>query len=421
MTFLSPGWILVAGVASAIAAAIHLISWQMPRAVSLPTARFVPDEPARRAARTIRPSDLALLALRIAILMSAGLALARPVFRVTPSGTAQVIAVERSADTSAIRERLATVPRRDRTVFVLFDTTVRVTTDESVARAVVMDSGATPSLSVGLLAAIREARVLAPDFERVGITLLSTFDQRAFDAATAGVRAMWADSITVVRLPLATPVEPVVRVDIAGEADDPVVAGIRLAEANGLLRGSARVNRYAPSADDSAVAADGAVAVVWPRTLRGDSQRVDGVHAGGATALGHFIKSTVTDSGIVVARWVDGDVAALERPVGRGCIRTVGFDLPDVGDFTLSPGFQRLAAELLAPCGGKASGRVAPDSLIAIVANAPRQPVPGRVPDESGNANRMASVLMMLAVLLSIGEFMIRRRSPSRRVMEVSA
>ena len=73
MNFLAPGWIAIAAVASVAVAAIHLIAWRQPRAVKLPTARFVPDEPARRAARTVRPADPALMALRIVILMAGGL------------------------------------------------------------------------------------------------------------------------------------------------------------------------------------------------------------------------------------------------------------------------------------------------------------------------------------------------------------
>jgi hypothetical protein len=420
MSFLSPGWILAAGVASAVVAVMHLIAWQLPRAFPLPTARFVPDEPARRAARTIRPSDLLLLALRVAMLMAVGFALAGPVFRATPAGTARVIAVGRSADTAAIRERLALIPRGDQTVFVVFDTATSLASDEGAALSLAADSGAHQSLSTGLLAAIREARVLARDYENVGITLVSTFDRRAFDAATAGVRAMWPDSIHIERLPLAAEIEAVSSVDIAGETEDPVVAGIRLAEANGLVRGSTRVNRSTLGVDDSASAAAGTAVVIWPRIPRDDGQRVDGVHAEGATAIGHFIRASLPDSGTVVARWVDGTAAAVERRVGQGCIRTVGFDVPDVGDFALSAGFQRIASALLAPCGGREPARVASDSLIAALAGEPPQPTTVRMPDERATANRLAAALMTLAVLLSISELMLRRRPPARRGLELA-
>jgi hypothetical protein len=171
---------------------------------------------------------------------------------------------------------------------------------------------------------------------------------------------------------------------------------------------------------DSVAAAGGATAVVWTRAPRESDQRVGGVHIGGATAIGHFVRAPLLDSGMVVARWVDGSTAAVERRVGGGCIRTVGFDVPDVGDFTLTAGFQRIAAELLAPCGGWESGRVASDSLIAALASSPPQLLAVHVPDESEAINRLAAALMTLAVLLSLGELMLRRRPSSRQALEVT-
>ena len=420
MNFLAPGWILVAGVASAVVVAIHLISWRLPRVTPLPTARFVPDEPARRAARTVRLTDLALLALRVAILMAGGLALARPVFRSKPGGTARVIAVERTADTTSLRRDLASFPEADRTVHVVFDTTARVVGDEAAALAAAKDSNTIASLSVGLLAAIREARVLARNYETVDVALVSAFDQQAFDAATTGVRATWPDSIQIVQRPLAVVSERATRVEIAGDDDDPVVAGIRLAEANGFVEGSSIVRRAIITTTDSAIAVTGVAFVVWPR-LAADSQLVDGIHAGEATAIGHFIRSHLSDSGRVVARWADGEPAAVERPVGAGCVRTIGFDVPDVGDFTITPGFQRLAAALLAPCGSRHAGRLAADSLIAAIANPPAQPSAFALPDERGSANRLAAALMVLAVLLSTIELVVRRRTPARRALESAA
>jgi hypothetical protein len=106
--------------------------------------------------------------------------------------------------------------------------------------------------------------------------------------------------------------------------------------------------------------------------------------------------------------------------VGQGCIRTVGFDVPDVGDFALSAGFQRIASALLAPCGGREPARVASDSLIAALAGEPPQPTTVRMPDERATANRLAAALMTLAVLLSISELMLRRRPPARRGLELA-
>jgi hypothetical protein len=422
MSFLAPGWVLLAVAASAVVAAIHLIAWQLPRAVPLPTARFVPDEPARRAARTIRPSDLGLLALRIATLMAAGLALAKPVVRPAPSGTASVIVMQRYADTTGLRDSIALLPRGERTRFVVFDTSARVFGDESAALSAGTDSVSGASLSVGLLSGIREAKALARDYDRVNIAVVSTFERGAFDGATLDVRASWPDSIRIVRRPLLNSIGAVTPIEIVGDGDDPVVAGIRLAEANELVHGSARVTRGAATsltASDSAFANTGGAVIVWPRNAEAED-RIDGVHATDATAVGHFVPLPLADSGRVVARWVDGRAAVTETAIGAGCFRTVGFDVADVGDLALTPGFQRLAAELLAPCAGNGVAQVASDSLIAAIANPPAEVLSVQVPDESGAPNRLAATLMALAVLLALAEFIIRHRSLSRRTLEVA-
>ena len=413
MTFLAPFWIVAAIGASAVVAGLHLISWQLPKAVPLPTARFVPDEPARRAARTIRPSDLALLALRIGILMAAGIALARPVFRPAPSGTASVIVVERAADSAVVRERLATIPRGNRSVFVVFDTAASVVADERAAIAA-LDTTSVPSLTVALLAGIREAKLLASDFERVDITLLSTFAVQSFDAATSNVRALWPDSIRVETLPIAPAMSRPGIVDVLSDGDDPVAAGIRLAQANGLIHGSARVHRNAQGQEASGFVSEGGAVVHWPRRDSVDDVRVDGVHAKGATAIGHFVRSALSDSGRVIARWVDGSPAAIEQHAGAGCLRTVGFDIPDAGDFAITPAFQRLAGALLGPCGTAPALQAAADSLVAAIASRPDRPIAVAGADTLDAPNRIATAFMMLAILLSVAEFLVRRKSPIR-------
>src|SRR5687768_6179498 len=290
MTFLAPGWIALAAAASLVVAAIHLIAWRLPRTVELPTARFVPDEPARRAARTIRPADLALLALRVAILMAGGVAMARPAIESSPAGRATVIALDASAavgDTSALLDSLRQIPRAEGTSFVVFDTTAQVVGSEAdVMRRASGRRTPEASLSVGMLAAIREARRLSGDYEHVDIVLVSPFTRGSFDAATAGVRALWPDSVRVIRVAAAVQTPRPAVIDLPSGGDDPVVAGIRLAKSNGLLRGGARVIRDLATMRDSAFADSGRVLVIWPRAAAGSTkERVDGVHAGGYTAV----------------------------------------------------------------------------------------------------------------------------------------
>lgn len=416
MTFLAPVWLGLAAAAALAVVAIHLIAWRLPRAVILPTARFVPDEPARLAARTVRPSDLALLALRIGIIIAGGVAMARPAVHPSPRGEALVMALESSAamgDTARLRDSVRAIPRRDHTSFVVFDTAARVFAAEDGAWNDIASPrlGGNASLTVGLLAAIREARRLARDYESVDIVLVSTFARASFDQATAGVRDTWPDSIRVVRIPPPTGATEPSHVELPTVGDDPIVAGLHLAQANNLLRGTSRLIRTAATAGDSAWAREGHALILWPRAEGNAPERVDGIHARGFTAIGHVVRrSSMSDSGRVIARWLDGAAAARENQLGAGCVRTIGFDVPDIGDFALTPSFQRLLSVLAGPCDGHAQPAVASDSAIADIA-APSGGTPARTPpDEYGTANRLAALLMALAALLALTELWVRRR-----------
>lgn len=419
MTFLAPGWIVLAAIASLAVAAIHLIAWRLPRTVLLPTARFVPDEPARRAARTVRPSDLALMALRIAVLMLGGLALARPSLSRKPRGTAVVVAMEPGADSTILQDVL----RADQTVFVVFDTLARI---HSSAASAFADSGtehAAASLSVGLLAAVREAGALRRDYARVGIVLASSLDRGAFDAATQSIRNTWRDSIRIVRIPRQPSETPALVELVSGDkdTDDPVMAGLRLAKANGLLRGDVRVVREPATANDSAWARNGHVLVQWPHVASGAADRVGGVHAGDATAIGHVVPVVLDNSGRAVAWWLDGSPAARENTLGTGCIRTVGFDAANAGDFVLSPSFQHLASELLGPCGGATAFVAAPDSLIDALRRVPDASTASSASSAPSSPNRLAALLFLAAILLSIAEMAVRRQSTRAVTSEISA
>ena len=417
MSFLAPGWIALAAAASLMVAAIHLIAWRLPRTVILPTARFVPDEQARRAARTVRPADLLLLALRVAILMLGGVALARPVIRSSPSGTANVIAIEWSAAVADAADLMATVrsvPRADETSFVVFDTSATlVDGEDALVQALSRPRASGGSLSLGILGAVREARRLSSDYETVSIVLVSPFTRSSLDEATEEIRRTWPDSIQVRRVAAASRVPEPVVTELSGSGDDPVLAALRLARANGFVRGTSRVVRGIASASDSAWVDSGRVLVEWPAAAAGAADGVNGVRAGDHTAIGHFIARPINDSGRVVARWVNGRAAAREVGAGAGCIRTIGFDVPDIGDFVLTPSFQRLAAELVGPCIGSAVqiAEALPDSLVASLA-APLENVPVAARPDVGRApNRTAAMILSVAILLLMLEILVRRRT----------
>ncbi len=402
MSFQAPGWLGLATVAALAVVAIHFIAWRLPRTVVLPTARFVPDEPARRAARTVRLADLALLALRVALVMVAGMAMARPVFGSRPSGSATVIAVAASGiDTVSLRDSVGALPPGDQTTFVVFDTLARVETDLAALRP--LQGGSASSLSVGLLAGVREARRLRQEYDTVRLVVVAPFDRHSFDNATLDVRALWPDSIRLVRIASTPQVPTGNQVVFDAPEDDPIVAGIRLAQANGLIRGDSRVVR-----DGSNRAPEpGQALVLWPRRGPDDSSRVDAVFASGVTAIGSYLPAPPGDSGQVIARWANGAPAAREVTRNGQCIRTIGFDVPDLGDFVLSPSFQRLAAELLALCGSR-HYEAAPDLMLVALAKPPTN-APAAAQPLTDSRNRIAAVLMALAVLLGAVELFVRR------------
>src|SRR5687768_17892044 len=70
--------LILAGVGTLVAVALHFLSVRKPPAMILPTARFVAARDVRAVSRSTRPSDLLLLLLRVLALWCAAVALAGP-------------------------------------------------------------------------------------------------------------------------------------------------------------------------------------------------------------------------------------------------------------------------------------------------------------------------------------------------------
>ena len=104
-----------------------------------------------------------------------------------------------------------------------------------------------------------------------------------------------------------------------------------------------------------------------------------------------------------VAWWIDGAAAAIERTVGRGCIREVAIPVPSAGDLALRPSFVALVRELTAPCGGPRDPEPIADSVLVAFAGAGpllagrlvAAPPPPRIP---ANAWFLAAALGLLMV-----------------------
>jgi hypothetical protein len=111
----------------------------------------------------------------------------------------------------------------------------------------------------------------------------------------------------------------------------------------------------------------------------------------------------------VVARWIDGAPAAVERSVGDGCIRDVAIPVPTRGDLVLRPEFGQLVRALSAPCEAHVGGFALSADDVALLA--------GTGPLVSAEAIRPPDVvatplvpwLLGLALLLILVELWVRR------------
>jgi hypothetical protein len=410
VSFAAPLW-LAAGAAAALAVvALHFLAKQRPRRVVLPTARFVPDSPARAPSRSRRPVDLLLLALRAGAALAVALALARPALRPSRHPVSRVVALDVSravSDFPAARDSaLARLEAGD--ILVLFDSAARQI--EAGAADTLRALTAHPrrprgSLSAALVASRRAGARLATRADTVELVLVSPLVEEEWDAATGAIRSLWPGGVRLVRVAAAPPERPTVVVE--APADDPL--GAALARQRGAGGQPTRVLRRAPNAGDSAWARSGGGAlVVWPSAPhamwpRAATDTVGAVAAEGVVVVAAFRRAARLGSGgVPVARWVDGEPAAVERILGAGCQRDVAIPVTDEGDLAIRERTQQLAAVLAAPCGG--ARRVSPlaDSLAQSFETgetgtpAARLAVPGGAPPPPSSWLLVAAVALLM-------------------------
>jgi hypothetical protein len=388
MNFAAPLYLLAAGMVSGIIVALHLFSVRNPGTEPFPTARFVPDRDVRARRFKVRPQDLALLALRMGIVLSVGLGLAWPRIRPVARPVVRIVAVDRSRAVAEIHQisdsAQGLLGEGDR--LILFDSAATLVADHTSDSLRGMRSSARRgSLSAALVMALRTASLVREEADSIQVDVISPFAADEIDEATDSVRALWPAAIRLVRLPTrpeAPPGPPSIAV-VDAVSDDPLLAA--LPESHDTGRATVHIIRRALTALDSAwVRAGARVLVAWPDEAQRELPRlgsfwaarsppdtVGAVSAGGAVVVAPFVRYTSVatrrapameatsvplDQEKIVARWVDGEPAAVERRAGQGCIRTVTIPVPRRGDLVLTPRFARLVASLTGPCDGSAAG-----------------------------------------------------------------
>lgn len=446
MTFLAPTFLFAAALVAGAVVAIHFIVTREPRTVPLPTARFAPLQPVRTRSRRLRLQDLLLMLLRVLAILAVGTGLARPVIDPPRREVARILLVDRShalADPAEAADSARALYAEGDAV-VLFDSTA------TVLRAGVPDSlaalarsAAQPRLSAALIAALRTASEMRERADSIELAIISPFAADAADLATDSIRALWPGGIRLVRVAARADSAAPAVVAFVGEADDPL--RVALAGARGAADSASsnvRVVRGTPDAADSAWAANGARALVhWPATHgsadgastpavpapwtpRAALDTVGALTAGGATVVATFERwaayggAAGDGAARVVARWLDGEPAAVEAAHGAGCIRTVMVGVPSRGDLVLQPRFARLAAALTRTCAGTPTSAPLDSARLAALAGAAGSTAvaAGVLPQPEVIRSTLAPWLFGAALVFALAALLLQRRTAGRTV-----
>jgi hypothetical protein len=430
MTFLAPGFLFASLAVAAAIIALHFIVTRQPRSAILPTARFVPDTRATTVAPARRPSDLPLMLLRVLLVLAAGAGLARPVLTPRRGAEARVILVDvsRSArDSIAIRDSVRAVYRNQDAV-VLFDSSARLVAEKvGDSIAALRPTGRRGNVSAALIAALRAGSALRDRADSLELVIVSPFAREELDAATDTIRKLWPGKARLVRVavPVVDTVAAPSSLAISAAADDPLAVTVGLARSTATASG--RIDRGDASSPLSGVVSGGSL-IDWPASTRprfavprAARDTVGGVMAGDAVVVSTFDRqwSFPPDSlrgAEVIARWVDGEPAAVEKPDGNGCVRSVAIPVTPVGDFVIRHDFVRFVASLTRPCSQITSLIPADPAVVAKLEGkgglAPRaafQPL-------SDAHSDLAPWLFALAIAAAIAELFVRRGRDAKTV-----
>lgn len=407
LSFIAPGYLLAALAAAGGLVATHFIVRRQPRALALPTARFVPDAPVLTTGWDRRLSDLVVLVLRVLCVLLAGLALAGPFLRERAGGSAKLILADRSravADSMELRDSVAAVHA-----------------DGDIVIEYGAGAAGPGSLSAGLVAATRAASRFRGGADSVELVIVSPFAAEELDAATARVRSEWPGRARLVRVAAPGIADSVRRPVFAGESADPLA--VALAIARPVTSAEVRIVRGALAPADSLWVGErrGRVLLHWPATAapngfiaRAAPDSIGGVVARGEAIISPFQRRweivAAIDRG-AVAWWIDGDAAAAESPLGAGCVRSVAIPVSVAGDFGLRPDFHGLIRELVQLCGGSPAYEPASPASMAMLAGTGGLAPSAAFAKPPAESPPTAKWLLLGALLCALLELLARRRA----------
>ncbi|HJP86100.1 MAG TPA: BatA domain-containing protein [Gemmatimonadaceae bacterium] len=420
MTFLAPGFLYVSLAAAAAVVALHFIVMRQPRSSILPTARFVPETRATTIAAARRPSDVALLVLRVITVVAAGAALAKPILQQSRRAQAKVIVVDISrsvGDSIALRDS-ARVAYSDGDAIVLFDSSARIVRTNALdSLRSLRPTSHRGNLSAALVAALRAASTLRERADSIQLVIVSPFAAEEFDAATDSVRALWPGGARLLQMP--SDVQPASSASAARTNASPTDP---LATTIALLGARAADSVFLDRSESRQAIASG-ILIDWPESLqprgavaRAPIDTIGGVIVGQTTVIAPFERrwsfSPQSLSGSeVIARWVDGEPAAIEQDARNSCVRSVAIPVTPIGDLAIRKDFVELVRVLSGPCAQRAALSPADPAQVSRLAGgrglAPRSAFTSPADIESP----FTRWLLALALLAAIAELLVRRRS----------
>ncbi len=414
MTFLAPLF-LAAGAAAAIAIVLlHFLARRRPRPAILPTARFVPDDPARWPSRAPRPTDWLLLVLRVLAVVMIAAAFAQPVRELERVVMTRIVLVDRSraiADERAMRDSALSL-LREGDVLIAFDTAVIMHPQRARDSAATLTvSTAPPSFSSALIAAERAALHLRETADSIELVIVSAFADVAWDAATAELRARWPARVRLVSVPLARRDTSSSTVDLRGAASDPVRAAVAHVGRGG--HAAVRIVRGPLLESDSAWVRRGRrVLLHWPTDTGATMPSAQAVAAGDVVLAALLVRRTLepSEDAWIIARFADGLPAVFETAHGDGCIREVAFDFPRAGDVPLRESSRRIAELLVARCQQHATYAAVSSVRLDSLRGQGGLLAPSSLPRAPQRRSSATPWLLMLGALVLLAEVAARQR-----------
>lgn len=421
LSFVAPAYLVAALAAATALVAAHFIVRRQPRALLLPTARFVPDAPVLTTGWARVPADLVVLALRVLCVLLAGGGLAGPFLRDSGEGTARVILADRSravGDSGEVSDSVAAIRAPGDIVIGYGPGTFEefpAAVPGSAASAGPKEHG---SLSAGLVAAVRAAARYRDRVDSVELVIVSSFAAEEIDAATARVRTEWPGRARLVTVSAPAALRAGVRPAIEASGGDPLA--VALAIARPVSHADVRIVRRGLSPLDSSwVAGDsGRVLVHWPE---GDApagfiatrqpESVGGFATRGTAVVASFQRRWTHVPALgsqAVAWWIDGEVAASEIAHGSGCVRSVAIPVATGGDFALRPDLHSILRELVQPCGGAPILQRAAVPSLAKLAGTGALATPDMFAPPDHDTAMLAKWLMIAALLSALLELIVR-------------